>query len=143
MVTPTIAQFRTVIIVALICWVAMAVLPNIGAIPFSEDVAIARQWNYIDSTIPFWVIQIWWAVSGLLTVGGLLGMLRFWPPSRWMLAIVLFGSLVMQPLIGLAVYSPFEASLGGLSSASFLWLVCVSFYSSLSTHFTQSNSVGA
>jgi hypothetical protein len=141
-ITPTTTQFRVVIIVALICWSAMAVLPNIGAIPFSEDVANARQWNYFGSTISFWVIQVWWVVSGLLTLCGLLGMLRFWPPSRWMLAIGLFASLVMQPLLGLAVYSPFEASLGSISSASFLWLVCVSFYSPLSAHFTQSNSVG-
>lgn len=140
MVTPTITQFRAVVIVALVCWAAMAVLPSIGAIPFSEDVATARQWNYFGSTIPFWAIQVWWAASGLLIIGGLLGMLRFWPTSRWMLAIALFGGLAMQPFLGLAVYSPFEASLAGISSASFLWLVCVSFYSSLGARFAQSNS---
>jgi hypothetical protein len=118
----------------------MAVLPSSGAIPFSEDVATARQWNYFGSKIPFWAIQVWWAVSGLLTIGGLVGMLRFWSTSRWLLAIVLFGSLVMQPLLGLAVYSPFEASLAGVSSASFLWLVCVSFYSSLGARFAHRNS---
>jgi hypothetical protein len=122
------------------CWGAMAVLPSIGAIPFSEDVATARQWNYFGSTIPFWAIQIWWAVSGLLTIGGLVGMLRFWPTSRWMLAIALFGGFAMQPLLGLAVYSPLEASLAGIASASILWLVCVSFYSSLGTRFARSNS---
>ena len=141
MVTPTINQFRAVIVIALVSWAAMAVLPSIGAIPFSEDVATARQWNYFGSTIPFWAIQVWWVVAGLLTIGGLVGMLRFWPISRWMLAIALFVSLAMQPLLGLAVYSPFEASLAGISSASFLWLVCVSFYSPLGTRFAQSNSV--
>ncbi len=113
----------------------MAVLPSIGAIPFSEEVATARQWNYFGATIPFWAIQLWWAVSGLLTLIGLVGMLRFWPASRWLLTIALFGSLVMQPLLGLAVYSPFEASLAGISSVAFLWLVSVSFYSSLGARF--------
>ena len=140
MVTPTITQFRAVIVVALASWAAMAVLPSIGAITFSEDVATARQWNYFGSMIPFWAIQVWWAVSGLLIVSGLVGMLRFWPPSRWMVAVALFGSLLMQPLLGLAVYSPLEASLGGISSASLLWLLCVSFYSALGARFAQNNS---
>lgn len=113
----------------------MAVLPNFGVIAFSEDVATARQWNYFGATMPFWAIQVWWAVSGLLTLVGLVGMLRFWSASRWMLVTALFASLVLQPLLGLAVYSPFEASLAGISSASLLWLVCVSFYSPLSVRF--------
>ena len=143
MITPTITQFRAVIVIALVSWAAMAVLPNVGAIYFSEDVATARQWNYFGSAIPFWTIQVWWAVSGLLIVGGLVGMLRFWPPSRWMLTVALLASLVVQPLLGLAVYSPFEASCAGISGASFLWLVCVSFYSPVSARFVQRDSTSA
>lgn len=115
----------------------MAVLPNVGVIAFSEDVATARQWNYFGAAIPFWAIQVWWAVAGLLTIGGLVGMLRFWPPSRWMLVTALFASLAIQPLLGLAVYSPLEASLAGVSGVSFLWLLCVSFYSPLGVRFAQ------
>jgi len=118
-----------------VSWTATAVLPSVGVIPFSQEVATARQWNYFGSTIPFWAIQVWWAVAGLLTLGGLVGMMRFWSPSRWMLAAALFATLVIQPLLGLAVYSPFEASLGGIAGASFFWLVCVSFYSPLSVRF--------
>jgi hypothetical protein len=140
-VTPTVPQFRAVIVIALLSWSAMAVLPNIGVISFTEDVARARMWNYFGSTIPFWAIQLWWVVSGVLTVGGLVGMLRFWPPARWMLAIALISSLLMQPLLGLAVFSPFEASMAGVCGASFFWLVCVSFYSSVSDRFVRKDSV--
>jgi hypothetical protein len=140
-VTPTIAQFRTIIVIALLSWGAVAVLPSMGAISFSEDVATARMWNYFGSAIPFWEIQVWWVVSGVLTVGGLVGMLRFWRPARWMLAMALISSLLIQPLLGLAVYSPFEASMAGISGASFFWLVCVSFYSSVGVRFEKKVSV--
>lgn len=140
-VTPTMSQFRAVIVIALVSWSAMAALPNIGAISFSEDVANARMWNYFGSTIPFWAIQVWWVVGGVLTVGGLVGMLRFWPPARWMLVTALISSLLIQPLLGLAVYSPFEASMAGISGASFFWLVCVSFYSSVGDRFVRKDSV--
>ena len=137
MVTATIAQFRTVTVIALLSWGALAVLPNIGAISFSEEVATARMWNYFGSAIPFWAIQVWWAVSGVLIVVGLVGLLRFWPPARWLLVMTWILGLLVQPLLGLAVYSPFEASMASISGACFLWLVCVSFYSSMSVRFEK------
>jgi hypothetical protein len=139
-VSPTVAQFRTVVVIAILSWAAVAVLPSIGVISFSEDVAAARTWNYFASAIPFRAIQIWWIVSGVLTIGGLVGMLSFWPPSRWMLTIAVISSLLVQPLIGLAVYSAFEASMAGIAGASFFWLVCVSFYTSLGVRFEKKDS---
>lgn len=135
MITPTLKQFRIVAVVALVSWLATSFLPHTEFVSFSEEVRTLRTWNYFGAVIPFWSIQIWWVISGLLTVYGLLGMIRLWSSARFCLAAALVASFLLQPLIGLAVYSPFEASLAGVFGASAIWLVCVSLYSPLAHRF--------
>jgi hypothetical protein len=135
--TPSTRQFRVVVVAALVAWTIAMTIPHLGVVSFSDDVANARTWNYLEALLPFRAVQTWWVLNAIATLMGLMGLLRFWPPARWILAGVFIATLLVQPLIGLAVFSPFEATFGGLYGAAFVWLITVSFWSGLAKNFAR------
>jgi hypothetical protein len=65
-------------------------------------------------------------------------MYRFWRLSRWCLIVTWLGALFFRPLLGLSVYSAYEAFLASLFGSALLWLIIVSFWSPLAARFTIS-----
>ncbi len=130
---PSPALFRTVGVLSLVCWAACIALDS-GQI-FSAEVAQVRAWNYEEAVLPFWAIDVWWWSTAIGTVVGVLGMLCFWRPSRWVIAAVELGYVLAAPLLGLCVVSAFELFLGSAAHFMFVWLVTVSFWSPLAQRF--------
>ena len=120
---------RVVSAVALVALLLGVVAPLLGVIPFESDVANARAWNYYGSPLPNWAVNVWMVTSIVTLTTGLIGMTCLWAPARWFLVGYLAATLVIQPFVGLAVFSPYEASFAGIIGASILWLVTISFWS--------------
>jgi len=119
---------RVVSGVALVALLLGVVAPLLGVIPFERDVANARAWNYFGSPLPTWAVMAW-AVASLLTLAiGLVGMMCLWAPARWFLVGYLAATVMIQPFLGLAVFSPYEAAFAGIVGASILWLATISFW---------------
>jgi len=137
MLAPSTRQFRLIVTAALLAWTIPVIIPTVGLLSFSEDVTNARTWNYLDARLPFRAIQAWWVVNAIATVVGLVGLLHFWPPARWILAGALVAALLIQPLIGLLVLSPFEQIFAGCYNAASVWILTVSFWSELAGNFDR------
>ncbi len=142
MYTPTVKQFRTAIFLVLACWAAMLLLPTVGIVSFSEDADNLRRWNYYDAELPYWFILASSEVLTFVAVCGLIGMYRFWSLSRWIAAAVIAIELLLVPLVGFAVYSPFEGTLVSIADAAQIWLVAVAFHSPLAARFEPTHDPG-
>ena len=132
---PSAALFRGVAVASLICWYASIHISDSGPWYLSEGVAAARSWNYFESVLPYWALHLWWIVNAIATIVGVMGLLGFWRPARWILAGVIVGYVLMAPFLGLMVYAPLENTLGTAAWTMFAWLVTVSFWSPLARNF--------
>jgi hypothetical protein len=137
MLSISLKHVRVVSAVALIALLLGWVAPLIGLIPFNEDVATARAWNTYDSMLPTWAVLVWAIVAFSAEIVGLIGMFSLWPPSRWILAGFIATTLAAQPLLGLAVFSAYEAAFAGISGTCVLWLVAISFWSPFASEFRK------
>jgi hypothetical protein len=137
MLTISVTLVRSVSAAALLAFVLSAVLPLFDVIPFDDQVATARILSTYASVLPSSAIWAWSIVSGLTALVGLIGLLFLWPPSRWLLAAYAVALVVSQPLLGLAVLSPYEATFGGIFGTCLLWLVTVSFWSPFAGQFRK------
>ena len=138
--SPSATLFRAVALVSLVCWVASTVFPMLGLIEFSQEVEIARSWHYFDAALPSWAIDIWWPVCAIANGLGLLGLLCFWRPSRWILVGLVLAVTAAQPFLGLSVASPFDTAVGSVYHLTLAWLITVSFWPPLARHFERTGS---
>ena len=120
---------------ALACHALAIVLPDSGLIPYSTDVATARDWNYFEALLPYNVIITGWVAFMAASVVALIGMWFYWSPSRWLLAGSYALSIAITPFLGLVVTSPLETTVAAIGSTLLVWLVAVSFWSPLSQRF--------
>ena len=132
---PSAWLFRLITLVALICWLAAQILPNLGFVTFTDTIASARLWSYVDTSLPYAAITLWWGVSSLAIGASLVGLILFRDWARWLLPVALIGGMLLQPFMGLAVYSPLESTLGSVYGTAFIWLVTVSFWTPLAGRF--------
>jgi hypothetical protein len=139
MFSVSVRHFRIICAVALLL-LALTQLPVLGLTHFSEGVTNARMWRYFEATAPYWVLFVYPLAVLALFLIGLVGMINFWPVSRWCLAIALVGSLAVRPFFGLTVYSPYEGFISSALGLSGTWLVTVSFWSPLAQHFRGTRS---
>jgi hypothetical protein len=128
--------FRCACVVALASLVLVQ-LQTWGLVSLSSGVATAREWKYYEALAPSWLLWYYGLTEFALLLIGLVGMLNFWRSSRWCVLIAVVLGLCARPLLGLAVYSAYEASLGGLSATACTWLVTISFWSPLAGRFTD------
>jgi hypothetical protein len=129
------AMFRAVVLVTLFTLAISVLSAELGLIAFDPEVETARSWVYYGSVLPFEAIQVWYWLWAFATLGGLVGSMFFWRPSRWLLAGAVLLAMATQPFLGLATASAFEMSLGGISGTLTVWIVVVSFWSPLAAHF--------
>jgi hypothetical protein len=129
--------FRLAIALALVGYILDRLLPEMGLVHFDPDVEAALSWNYFGSLIPYSVQWVWFVVWSVATAVGLIGLAFFWRPARWILAGTLLLSLIIQPLLGLVVYSPFQAFFAAVAGMLTLWLTTVSFWSPLASRFSN------
>lgn len=132
---PSPALFRAVAVATLTCWFASVLLPALGIVAFSSEIANARSWNYFGAILPFWAVQVWSAFFSLSVLVGIVGALCFWRVSRWVLAAAVIVNLLATPFVGLLVVSPIEGALASIAGAMLVWLVTVSFWSPLANRF--------
>lgn len=137
MLNISVTLVRVVIVVTLLAFVFSTILPLLNVIPFDDQIAAARTLSTYASVLPSGAVWAWSIVSGLAALVGLFGLLFLWPPSRWLLAAYAVSLVVSQPLLGLAVLSPYEATFGGVFGTCLLWLVTVSFWSPFAEHFRK------
>jgi hypothetical protein len=98
LVSPTL--YRSIALAALGCWLAF-VAPSFGFVQFSEEMEIARSNNYWDAAAPQWASDVWWYSTNAALVIGLLGLMGFWRPARWMLLGSIVSNVVGLPFMGL------------------------------------------
>ena len=140
MMNVTLKQVRGVSAVALVALLLGTAAPLLGLVPFDADVATARMWNSFDSVLPPWAVLTWAIASVVAAVAGLIGMFWLWPLSRWLLAAYVLTTIAVQPFLGLAVFSSYEAAFAGIFGASLLWLVGISFWSPFADQFRKRKS---
>jgi hypothetical protein len=132
--------FRSVCVVALAS-LLLVQLQVVGLVSLSSGVATARMWKYYEALAPWWLTWVYGIAEFALLLVGLVGMLNFWRFSRWCVLLALALGLCVRPFLGLAVYSAYEASLGGLSGIVCTWLVSISFWSPFAERFTERSGV--
>jgi hypothetical protein len=129
-------QYRVACVAALIC-LALRFAPTWGLIHFDKGVAAALSWRHFGAIMPYWGRRLFGIVWFGLTVVALLGMPRFWRPSRWCFALALLADLLAMPVYGLLVNSAYEATVASLFGCVSLWLVTLSFWSPLAEKFSS------
>jgi hypothetical protein len=128
------ALYRTAAMAALTCWLA-SMAPSFGLIQFSGPMEDVRSWNYFDAVAPDWAADLWWWTLTAATPIGLLGLMCFWSPARWLLIASLLVGTIGSLFMGLVVMSPFEQALGSGAFLLTIWLLSVSFGSSAAPYF--------
>jgi hypothetical protein len=132
----SIKQFRSVCWLALLC-VGALFLPRLGLVTFSKGIAAARTWSYFEHILPVWAIRAYSVAWYLAVVAGLIGLLLFWRPSRWILAMALLSAIAVRPFLGLSVHSAYEAFVATVGGYGVIWLTAVSFWSPLAENFVR------
>ena len=132
---PSPTLFRAVALVSLLCFATSVIISSYDVLPHSEEMANAVMWHYYDAILPMWSIYAYAAFWSFATMLSVVGMLFFWRASRCILAAALVANLSISPFLGLMVYLPFEATLGGVAATLYVWLATVSFWSPLAKMF--------
>jgi hypothetical protein len=135
MLSVSVRQFRIVCVIALVS-LALAQLPGLGLISFSEGVTNARMWMHFEMTAPRWAFWLYAVAYWALLLVSLIGMLNFWSFARWCFAIAVLGAPLLRPFLGLSVYSPYEAFLASVFGFSCVWLFTISFWTPIAERFT-------
>jgi hypothetical protein len=134
MLSVSVRQFRITCLIALGS-LLLVQLPTWGLLSFSQGVTTLRRYQHYGAVVPVWVLWSYVIVVFALLVIGLVGMLNFWRFSRWCLVAVFLVALGMRPFLGLTVYSPYEAFFATIFGISSLWLLTVSFWTTIAERF--------
>ena len=130
----SIRQYRVACVLAIL-FLAMVCTPLLGVIPFTKQVAVARNWKYFEAILSSRLLLVYAVLYFFLIFASLVGMLRFWGPSRWVFAFALTSSVVLRPFLGLAVLSAYEAFFSTLFGYTAVWLATVSFWTPIADRF--------
>jgi hypothetical protein len=120
---------RVVSSVALAAVVLGVIAPLFGLVPFDGDTSTARAWNGFGSPLPGWAVIFWSLGAALAVIADLVGLHFLWAPARWILAAYIVATILTQPIMGLIVFSAYEAAFASISGTCILWLTIVSFWS--------------
>lgn len=138
MPAPTPVIFRAAIAATFVFHV-LYFLPAAGLITFAADIEMARSWNYYGCIVPYESVDLFWKMTLFLLAVSLCGLWFFSQSARSILAIWYVTTLLAEPFLGLAVYSSYEETTGGIGNALVVWLISVSFWSPLADRFSPVN----